>query len=139
MLRAIAVLWLASVHALRPSPLRHVPSADFVREAEKKHGRVALLAVPALATIAATTGENPVTFLSAQPVATQAGFFSACGAIEALTLARLGPKFTLRNGVTPGKFLPDDASVSDHADALETAAGRVAMLVAASWISVGAS
>ena len=140
MLRTLLVMLLSGpACTFRSTPLKRVPSLDFIRDAEKKHGRVALLAVPALASIGAMTGENPVTFLSSQPWATQAEFFAVCGAIEAFSLSRLGPNFSLREGVTPGCFLKDNSTVSASVDDLETNAGRVAMLVAASWIALGAT
>lgn len=100
---------------------------NFVRDAEIKHGRTALLALPALAAISSLTGENPVTYLSSQSLDTQVNFFTAAGLVEAGYLSRFGPKFSLKEGVEPGKFVsnivPDKNLVF-----LEDVAGRAAML-----------
>jgi hypothetical protein len=104
-----------------------IPSAGFLREAEKKHARVALLALPTLGAIAASTGANPVTWLSTQPVSTQAMFFATAGVLEGFTFARLAPNFSLKEGIVPGKFL-DVKDVDERSDAIEDGAGRIAML-----------
>lgn len=102
-------------------------------EAEKKHGRVALLAVPSLMTIAAMTGEDPVQFLNQQPVATQLCFYSAAGLLETLNLKRFDAGFKLKDGEEPGKLLPLRASEKLHN--IEDWSGRVAMLLAAAYFA----
>ena len=111
------------------TPLR-VPSADFVRDAEKKHGRVAMLAIASLAALS-TVDADPVSWLSRQPVDAQLAFFSLSGVAEAAsTFPRLGPRYSLREGVHPGNFAPFPLG-PPGVDALEDAVGRAAMLVAA--------
>ena len=110
-----------------------VPSDAFVREAEVKHGRVAMLALPTLAAIAAATGDDPVRFLSQQPPDVQAAVFASAGTLEGLTFARLGPRFSLRDGVTPGKLW--EAPHPPAAARAEDLAGRAAMIAAAATIA----
>ena len=118
-----------------------VPSAEFVRDAEKKHGRVALLALPTLGAIYALTGDNPVTYLSKQPAALQAEFFSVATVLESLSLRRFGPKFSLKDGIVPGNFAPLTPPTDKKLDSLEHASGRIAMLATAAtmlyWLSSG--
>lgn len=128
---------LAALLALAYLPLTPnggVPSAAFVREAEIKHGRVALLALPALAAVAAATGADPVRYLSMQPVPAQLAFFAAAGTLEGVTFARLGPAFSLREDAVPGKLwdVPHPPALA-HA---EDAAGRAAMLAAAAVLAL---
>ena len=127
---------LAALLALAYLPLTPnggVPSAAFVRDAEIKHGRVALLALPALAAVAAT-GADPVRYLSMQPVPAQLAFFAAAGTLEGVTFARLGPAFSLREDVVPGQLwdVPHPPALA-HA---EDVAGRAAMLAAAAVLAL---
>tara|TARA_A100001015_G_C14973917_1_gene706364 strand:+ start:664 stop:1074 length:411 start_codon:yes stop_codon:yes gene_type:complete len=106
---------------------------NFARDSEIKHGRTALLALPAMVAINALTGENPVTYLSSQSVDTQVNFFSAAGLVEAGYLSRFGSNFTLKEGVEPGKLVsnivPDENLIF-----LEDVAGRSAMLGVSAYI-----
>lgn len=120
----------ASTVALQVSPAR----LDWLREAEKKHGRVAMVAVPALATIASVTGEDPVPWLNSQPAASQLVFYSAAGLLETLNLKRLGKGFTLKAGQTPGAVIPF-VNASENLQFVEDVTGRVAMLGAAAMLS----
>jgi hypothetical protein len=115
------------------TPNGGVPSAAFVREAEIKHGRVAMLALPTLAAIAAATGDDPVRFLSHQPADVQAAVFAGAGALEGVTFARLGPEFSLKDGVVPGALwrVPHTPA----AVRAEDLAGRAAMVAAAAAIA----
>ena len=115
----------------------NIPSAGFVRDSEKKHGRVALLALPTLATIYAVAGENPVPYLSKQPVSTQIEFFSGMALLESLSLSRFGPNFSLKEGVVPGNF-PPLALPNKPSDDFEDAAGRIAMLATFAVLCYGA-
>lgn len=109
-------------------------SPKWMKEAEKKHARVALLAVPSLMTIAQATGEDPVAFLNSQPVATQLAFYSSAALLESLNLRRFGKDpFTLKDDEEPGKLLPLAASPNLHA--VEDWTGRIAMLVAAGYFA----
>lgn len=104
-----------------------VRESKWVREAEKKHSRVALLALPTLATIASSTdGADPVPFLNSQPATTQLIFYSVAGLVESANLRRLGKGFSLKEGEEPGKLLPIKAG--DTLNSLEDAVGRAAML-----------
>ena len=110
--------------------------SGFVREAEFKHARVALLAVPTLGIMSSMGIEEPVKWLSTQPLDTQLGFFSAAALVESATLARLGPNFSLKDGLVPGNFF-NDKNVT--AVDLELMSGRVAMLAAAGIFVSGAT
>lgn len=112
-------------------PVTQIPSKDFVRDAEIKHGRVALLALPTLAALS-LVDPDPVTLLSRQDAGTQLTFFATSGLVEALSLSRLGSNFTLRDGVTPGNFPPLRASPAFQ-DA-EDVAGKAAMLATTVWL-----
>ena len=127
---ALATLALAY---LPLTPHGGVPSDAFVREAEIKHGRVAMLAVPALAAIGAATGDDPVRFLSQQPLEVQAAVFAGAGTLEGVTFARLGPRFSLKEGVVPGKLW--DVPHTAAAARAEDLAGRLAMLAAAGTLA----
>lgn len=104
-------------------PTPRVPTPAYVRDAERKHGRVALLAIPTLVAIS-TVDPAPASYLARQPVDTQVLFFSLVGILEAASLSRLGPKYSLR--VPPGTYPPLKPRPS--LDAIEDGAGRAAML-----------
>jgi len=103
-------------------------SAAWLGEAEKKHGRVALLALPTLLGIASVTQSDPILWLNSRPVADQAVFYSVAATLESLNLRRLAPGFDLRAGEQPGKLLRDTPDPPPALDARETVAGRAAML-----------
>lgn len=137
-MRTLSFLLLAGAASAMTvtTPAKKIPSDGFVRDAEKKHARVAMLALPALA-ILGTFDPEPVTWLSRQPVDVQALFFSGAAAVEALaSFPRLGPEFSLREDVYPGNFfglpLP-----GENATAVEDVIGRVAMLSAAGALLAG--
>ena len=101
------LLWRSS-DALRITS-RPIPSQAFVRDAEKKHARVAMLAVPTLMALSSQEGNmaHAVSWLSHQPMNEQLAFFSTAAIVEAAaTLPRLGPRFTLKEGVLPGNLRP---------------------------------
>lgn len=106
----------------------------FVREAELKHARVAIAALPTLALIATTTHHNPVTFLSEQSLDVQLAWFSGIGTLEALSLRRFGPDFTLKPGVEPGHYPPLPCPPERD---IELAVGRPAMLAATAALISG--
>ena len=111
-----------------PSKTLSDARSKWLREAEKKHARIALLALPALSAITmANSGQDPVPWLNAQPAATQLIFYSVGGLFETLNLKRFDKSFTLKAGEQPGKLLPIDA-VPPTLDLLEDGAGRLAML-----------
>ncbi len=119
--------------AFRMSKLLSNVDSGFVREAELKHARVALLAVPTLGIMSSMGIEEPVKWLSTQPLDTQLGFFSTSALVESASLARLGPKFSLKDGLVPGNFFNDKNVTVD----LELMSGRVAMLAAAGILVSG--
>lgn len=80
--------------------------------------------------------EEPVKWLSTQPLDTQLGFFSTAAVIESASLARLGPNFSLKDGLVPGNFFNDDDEVTVD---LELMSGRVAMLAAVGILVSGAT
>lgn len=116
-----AILVACSTLAFRP------PFNDaWMREAEIKHGRVAMLAFPTLAQISTITNTNPVSWLAHQPVDTQIYFFSAAAVFESLNLRRLGYGFVLKEGEEPGKLFQSNHSAGF--DVVETNVGRIAMI-----------
>lgn len=119
--------------AFRMSKLLFNVDSGFVREAELKHARVALLAVPTLGIMSSMGIEEPVKWLSTQPLDTQLGFFSTAALVESASLARLGPNFSLKDGLVPGNFFNDKNVTVD----LELMSGRVAMLAAAGILVSG--
>lgn len=122
-------LALLALSYLPLTPNGGVPSNGFLREAEKKHARVAMLALPTLGAIAAATGDNPLPFLSHQELSVQLAFFGAAGTLEGFTFARLGPEFSLKPGVVPGRYL--DVPYVEAAEMAEDGVGRAAMLATA--------
>ena len=125
----IATLMFMTAHGLTfppVSPKKGVVNDKWLLEAEKKHGRVAMLALPALAQIAMTTNTDPVIWLNHQPIASQLIFFSVAGVFEAFNLRRFGKGFTLKEDESPGKLFK--GTPSRRLDFVENNAGRVAML-----------
>lgn len=128
----VAPLALASAY-LPLTPNGGTPSLGFLKEAEKKHARVAMLALPTLGAIAAATGDNPLPFLSHQDESVQLAFFSLAGVLEGFTFARLGPNFSLQPGVAPGRYL--DVLYDAAAESVEVNVGRAAMLATATTMA----
>ena len=127
-MRVLALLaTLSTASAFAPAPrgprVRTPPTPAYVRDAERKHGRVALLALPTLLALS-TVDPDPASYLARQPVDTQLLFFSVAGILEAASLPRLGPRYALR--VSPGNYPP--LKPMPALDAAEDAAGRAAML-----------
>ena len=124
----LIVVMLASTastaSAFTVSPARKA----WIQEAEKKHGRVAMLGFPALVALAATHND-PVPWLNSQPVATQLVFYSTAAALESFNLRRLDKGFTLKEGEVPGKLL--DVGDYPTLEAVETLTGRAAMIASA--------
>lgn len=103
----------------------------YLRETEKKHARVAMLAVPALLVLGAQGVDAPVSWLSHQPLDAQLEFFSAAGVLEAwATLPRYQARLRLKDTVEPGNFLPAAWRVPEPLDRAEDMVGRAAMLCA---------
>lgn len=118
-MKLIFALLLSSVSAFHLSP-------GWIKEAEKKHARVALLAAPSLALIALATGDDPTGWLNAQPLSTQIPFYGTATMLETLNLRRFDKGFTLKEGEIPGKLLPIDAS--ETLEGMEDNLGRLAMI-----------
>lgn len=126
-MRAVLLLsLLATCDSLRSPPKSPPFSRGWAKESEKKHGRVALLAVPSLIAISTITSENPFLFLNNQPVETQLISYSIAGLLETLNLFRFERGFNLKRGELPGKLLPFNASKTF--EEVEDWSGRVAML-----------
>lgn len=101
-----------------------------LRESELKHGRVAMIALPTLATLSAVGVEHPVSWLSEQPADVQLMFFSVAGMLEAgATLPRFERMLDLKDSVEPGRFPPLGPSPSKEIAMVELAFARSAMLL----------
>lgn len=119
----------------------------WLREAELKHGRVAMLAIPTLALLASdpTTSQAPVDWLNAQPASTQLTFYAVAATLEAANLRRFesAPSplpWRLKDDATPGQLLRAGRRRSPSVvDDVEVAIGRAAMLVAASVLTAAAA
>lgn len=105
------------------------PNDPFVREAEIKHGRVAMTAAGVLACLAAQGVPHPASALSGLPASEQLLFFASVGTLEAGTyLPRLRSRWRLADGVVPGRFLPASLPPPPSlAVRCEDAVGRLAM------------
>lgn len=120
----------------------HISSAwrtdpRWLKEAEKKHSRVALLALPTLFALKHAGVEDPPSFLASQPIATQIDFFSAAGLLEAgVSLPRLRNWFELRPDFEPGNITGDviKTDLAKALDKAETGLGRLAMICSATWL-----
>lgn len=78
-----------------------------MKDAEIKHGRVALVSGAVLASLASAGIDHPTAALSQFPIDAQLVFFSAIGILEAATyLPRLSSKFSLRDDAVPGVLIP---------------------------------
>ena len=131
------LMWISSC-SLLAAPKVDTPQYKWLQEAEKKHGRVALVAAPSLALIAMSTGDDPVPWLNHQPVDAQLTFYSVAGLLESFNLRRIDKGFTLKDGEEPGRLLP----VKTYLPALnvvEDVAGRVAMVGVASTLASSAA
>ena len=117
---------------IAPSP--GTKEFTWLREAEKKHSRVALLAAPTLATIAMVTGDDPVPWLNSQPLTDQLIFYSVAGCLESFNLMRFDKGFTLKEGEEPGRLLPIRSDLKTL-DAIEDTTGRVAMVAVAATLA----
>lgn len=105
-----------------------VPTDDFVRDAEIKHGRVALVSGAVLAGLASTGFEHPTSALAHASVDTQLFFFSAIGVAEAATyLPRMSSMLSLRDGIVPGELIPR-ISADPLLEEIELNASRAAMM-----------
>lgn len=125
---------LATASAFKSPNMGVAVSTKWVREAEKKHARVALLAVPSLVALGAMTGEDPVGWLNQQPAAAQLTFYASAGVLESYNLRRFDKGFTLKESIVAGKLLPGKEP-SPTLDAAEDWAGRAAMLIAAGFFA----
>lgn len=134
------LMFVSSVAAFSfPSvPKADTPQYKWLQEAEKKHGRAALVAAPSLAIIAMATGEDPVPWLNHQPGETQLTFYSVVGLLESLNLRRIDKGFTLKSDEKPGRLLPIRSDVPSL-NRVEDYAGRIAMLIAAATIASSAA
>ena len=121
---------------LSPRAVTRPPSLDFVREAEIQHGRVAVVAGGVLAALAARGVAHPATLLSECDEATQLVDTSASASPRRRRTSAPRRSISLRDGVVPGVSVtrrhprrrwPGDA------------AGRVAMLVVAAFVALGAA
>ena len=131
MMRMFLVLALAtsSVALVAPrSPKPNIPSKDFIREAEIKHGRVALLSGGVLSGLLASGVEHPTQALESLPPMVQLMFFSAIGLAEAAVyLPRLSTGFSLKDGIEPGKMFAR-ISATQQARDVELVVTRLAMI-----------
>ena len=116
---------------LPPPTLQKVSTLNrWVSEAEKKHGRVAMLAVPTLVTIAVSTRMDPVVWLNSQPATSQLVFYSVAATLESLNLKRFGKGFSLKEDETPGMLFKKNDPPPPLLSVLEDGVGRLAMIAA---------
>lgn len=102
---------------------------SFVRDAEIKHGRVAMTSAAVLYWLSSQGFEHPTMVLSECDLMQQLSFFSTLGVIESATyLPRIDYGFRLKEGVVPGQVLPLTSSPPPDAIKAEDFAGRIAML-----------
>ena len=110
----------------------------WLKEAEKKHSRVALLALPTLFALKQSGVADPVTFLSSQPLSTQVDFFAASAILEAgVSLPRFTNFFELKSELEPGNIVRSSNSEIESQRALdrtETGLGRLAMMCTIVWL-----
>lgn len=135
---AFLLLLASSTSALRLAPSVGTPEFKWLREAEKKHARVALVAAPSLALLAMATGDDPVPWLNHQPISTQLAFYSAAGVLESLNLRRLDKGFKLKEGEEPGRLLPIRSELASL-NLVEDVAGRACMLGVAATLCASAA
>ena len=109
---------------IMPTPERY----RWLQEAESKHGRAAMVAVPTLFALQSFTGQDPVSWLNAQPLITQCVFYASAAAAEVPSLKRLDKGFRIKEGLTPGKLI-ETATPTELATTCEKNLGRLAMLV----------
>lgn len=102
-------------------------TSSWISEAEKKHARVAMAAVPTLLALQGVT-DHPVTWLNEQSVATQVSFYAGAAVLESVNLARHDYGFSLKPGEEPGNVL--NVNATKLASVTELLVGRTAMLAA---------
>ena len=103
-------------------------SASWIQEAEKKHSRAALVALPTLISLSSVTDASSVSWLSEQPVEFQATAFAFAGFLEAFNLRRLESGFSLKPEKTPGA-VPTFHVWPSYLNTIEDCMGRVAMIL----------
>lgn len=104
-------------------------SDAWIKEAELKHGRVAMLALPSLVALSsAYPGVDPVGWLNARPVGDQLLFYSFAGVLESFNLRRIDKGLCLKKEEVPGKVLPFVPPVGEIYSGAEVVAGRAAMI-----------
>ena len=137
MVRICVLLFLTFAHAFVPKTVNRISRMDegFIKEAEFKHARVAMLSLPAFAALSYSGVDEPVKWLSQQPLETQLAFFATAGAVEGATLTRFGPNFSLKQEFDPGNVL-GVGNVSAASVDSELYVGRAAMLGAACAIAM---
>ena len=135
-MKVISILVLASsAVGLRSPPSRVVPSPAFVRDAEIKHGRVAITSALALSALSAQGFEHPSSVLSQCSVSDQALFFSTIGLLEALVyLPRLANRFRLKKGIEEGRIVDLKVPTPKGLLFIEDVTGRLAMLGVATFL-----
>ena len=132
------IMLISSSSSFLATPKVDTPQYKWLQEAEKKHGRAALVAAPSLALIAMATGDDPVPWLNHQPADTQLTFYSVIGLLESFNLRRIDKGFTLKEGEEPGRLLPVTSDIPSL-NLVEDAAGRVAMLGVAATLASSAA
>lgn len=122
-------LWTLSISATSgfvTLPTPSSPQGKWLREAEKKHARAALVALPVLTGLSTVT-PDPVSWLNSQPASTQLLFYAGAAVLETWNLRRLDKGFALKEDELPGNVL--GCREAPTLDVLEDIAGRSAMMV----------
>ncbi len=134
----LVLLLSTSAMALRTPP--RLPPKTFVREAEIKHGRVALTAGAVLAGLSAQGFEHPAMVLSQCPVSHQILFFSAIGVLGSFSyLPRMSSGFRFKDQAVPGRVSDAFPTPTDRSIFTEDISGRAAMLAVAAFLLVDSS
>lgn len=130
MIRKLVVCIMAvAAQSFSTPPLDKPFGGSWIKEAEKKHGRAAMVALPTLALLVANGVNDPVNWLNVQPAETQLAFYSLCGALESINLRRMDYPFKMKPDAEPGQVIPNRLPPLSLLAKTEDAASRMAMCI----------